>query len=81
MGLSDTIEKLDKYNERLAKGKAEKIKPHHVERVIEKLTAKETELVAEMPGVTKAEKRERMEQKLARIREQIERATWLREQI
>ena len=77
MALTKAIEKLKKYYDRLETGHAKKIKPNHVKKVIEKLTTKEASLIEEIKTTNKASKRERLEQKLATAREQIERARWL----
>ncbi|MBL4810763.1 MAG: hypothetical protein JKX69_00030 [Rhodobacteraceae bacterium] len=81
MGLNGIVERLDKYQKRVASGRAEKIKPHHIQKAIEKLTAKEVELVAELAGVTKPSKRLRFEEKISMIQKQVERAKWLAQQI
>lgn len=81
MGWSDVVERLDKYHKRLAKGKADKIKPHHVEKAIEKLTVKHKQLGKELEETTKASKRERIEVKMAAVQKQIDRAKWLEKQI
>lgn len=81
MGWKDIADRLDKYQRRLDEGKAEKIKPHHVEKALAKLAAKETQLMKELGETDKVEKRTRLEQKIATIRAQIEKARWLSEQI
>ena len=81
MGLNKIIERLDKYQKRLADGKAEKNKPRHIEKAIAKLTTKEAALTAELEDTTKPEKRERLESKLLVIQEQIDKARWLQKQI
>ncbi len=81
MGVSAIAEKLNKYQKRLSKGKADKIKPEHIEKAIEKLVVKKEELTAELQDVTKPEKRERIEKKLSTIQKQIERAKWLEQQV
>ena len=81
MGLETTIEKLDKYFGRLEKGKAEKIKPSHVDKAIAKLQAKEAALLAEIEETTKSSKAQRLEGKLATVREQLDRAHWLKGKI
>ena len=81
MGLSDIIKRLDKYQRRLAEGKAEKIKPHHIQKAIEKLTAKEALLAMELEETTKPEKRERLEGKISTIHAQIAKAKWLSDEI
>ena len=81
MDLNETIKRLDKYQQRLAEGKAEKIKPHHIQKAIEKLTAKEAELTEEIRDTTKPDKRIRLEEKVSAIRAQIEKAKWLAEEL
>ncbi|TRD22994.1 hypothetical protein [Palleronia caenipelagi] len=81
MGIESTIEKLDKYSERLKKGKVSKIKPSHVDKMIRKLEAKEQLLLEELAEAGKDTKRERLERKLALVREQLDRAKWLKEKI
>lgn len=81
MGLESAIEKLDKYFKRLEKGKVQKIKPSHVDRVIQKLEAKVQLVQAELAETDKETKKQRLEQKLEMIREQQERANWLKSEI
>lgn len=81
MGLSSIVKRLDKYQERLAKGKVEKIKPRHIQKVIAKLTTMEAQLTTELADMTKPDKRKRFEGKVSTIREQIEKAKWLETQI
>jgi len=79
--LTKAVEKLDKYHDRLKTGKAAKIKPSHLKKVAEKLRASEIALRAELEEATKADKKERLERKLAFVREQQARARWLTEQL
>ena len=65
MGLKKLAEKVADYNERLRSGKASKIKPGHVEKVLEKLRKKSVELEAELAATHAPEKRVRLERKLA----------------
>lgn len=81
MGLSSIVKRLDKYQERLAKGKVEKIKPRHIQKVIAKLTTMEAKLTTEIAEMTKPAKRKRFEDKVSRIREQIGKAKWLETKI
>ncbi|MDQ2090939.1 hypothetical protein [Marimonas arenosa] len=81
MGLESAVEKLDKYFKRLEKGKAQKIKPSHVEKVIGKLEAKAALLQTEISETEKESKKQRLERKLQMVREQQERARWLAEKI
>lgn len=77
MGLKKLAAKVADYNERLKTGKASKIKPSHVEKVLEKLRKKSVELEAEIAATQSAEKRARLERKLEVARAQEERAVWL----
>ncbi len=81
MDVETSLEKLDKYFKRLKKGKAQKIKPSHVEKVIEKLSNKEEMLLAEIADTQKENKIERLERKRVFLREQTERARWLLKEI
>lgn len=81
MALETTIEKLDKYYDRLEKGKVQKIKPDHVRKVTRKLKAKEAILLAEIEETAKASKVERLDRKLKLVREQLDRAQWLLDKI
>ncbi|MEE4189625.1 MAG: hypothetical protein V2I76_14425 [Roseobacter sp.] len=79
--MSNIVKRLDKYQDRLARGKVEKIKPHHVQKMIAKLTMMEARLAGELADTVKPEKRKRVESKVLTIREQIEKAKWLETQI
>ncbi|MGA9253485.1 MAG: hypothetical protein WBV78_20960 [Roseobacter sp.] len=81
MGLTKIGEKLDKYFGRLDDGKAVKIKPAHVEKVIAKLRAKQSILQQEIDTATKPSQKERLKRKLSVAEDQIERAEWLMEKI
>lgn len=81
MPMKETAEKLEKYQDRLRSGKAEKIELKHVEKILEKLTSKKTEITAELAEATKQGKRERLEHKLATVQELIEKARWLAAQL
>lgn len=81
MGLESVIEKLDKYFKRFDKGKAQKIKPAHVEKVIDKLEAKADLLRAELAETEKESKKSRLERKLDMVREQQKRARWLKKEL
>lgn len=81
MGLTSTVEKLDKYFRRLDEGKAQKIKPSHLDKVMAKLDAKEASLRAELAETRKPSRRERLEDKLALVGEQRQRAVWLRQRL
>ena len=77
MGLKTLAEKVAEYNERLARGKASKIKPSHVKKVLEKLRKKRDELEAEIATARNADQKDRLNRKLGIASEQIERAEWL----
>ena len=81
MALAKAIEKLKKYYGRLEAGKAKKIKPSHVKKVMDKLLANEHDLLEHIATTNKASKRERLEQKLVTTRKQIDRAKWLLDKI
>ncbi len=81
MALSKSIEKLKKYYARLEAGKAKKIKPSHVEKVMRKLEANEQKLLEEISNTTKTSKKKRLKQKLETTRNQLDRAKWLHAKI
>jgi hypothetical protein len=81
MGLESTIDKLDKYFKRLAEGKAQRIKLVHIEKVIRKLEVKEKLLVTDLADTAKDSKKKRLKRKLALVRDQQERARWLKKKI
>mgnify|MGYP000692553260 FL=1 len=77
MGLKKLAAKVEEYNARLESGKASKIKPSHVEAVLQKLRSKLTKLETEIATATSADKKARLEGKLAIAQTHIERAEWL----
>ncbi len=77
MELLKSIKKLDKYYGRLKKGNVQKIKPNHVEKVINKLRVKEQIIKDELAETTKTSKAERLNQKLVTVQDQLKRAAWL----
>lgn len=81
MGLESATEKLDKYLKRLEKGKAQKIKPDHVEKVARKLKAKADALQAEIADTDNPDKLHRLQRKLKLVQEQLDRASWLQGKI
>ena len=81
MGLKKLAMKVEDYNARLESGKASKIKPDHVEKVLQKLRVKAANLEAEIAAAPSAEKRARLEGKLAIARTHISRAEWLLEEL
>ena len=78
MGLKKLAGKLEDYRQRLEAGKASKIKPDHVEKVLGKLDRKIAELEAALEAEERADRRERLDGKLRIAREQRDRAEWLR---
>ena len=81
MKLRRSAEKLDDYRKRLEKGKVAKIKPAHVEHIINKLNAKRTKVARALEGADNKKKRERFTRKLAVVDEQLERAQWLENEV
>ncbi len=81
MGLESTIEKLDKYYGRLEQGKARKIEPSHVDKILAKLETKARSLQDELAVTTKKSRKQRLTLKLELVREQQARARWLKDNI
>lgn len=81
MGLKKLAGKLSDYNTRLERGKAEKIEPDHVEKVLGKLRKKADQLEVEIASEEKADKKARLQRKLGIAREHVARAEWLLTQI
>lgn len=81
MALSKTLEKLEKYNSRFEAGKVKKIKPSHVQKVIDKLETRERDLLEEIQTTKKASKRDRLERKRITTLEHLDRARWLLREI
>lgn len=81
MGLKKLTAKLAEYQERMDGGKASKIKPDHVMKVLQKLEKKRVELEAEIAAASSPDKRERLERKLEVARAQQDRAEWLLREI
>lgn len=77
MDLKKLAAKVVEYNERLEGGKASKIKPSHVEKILHKLRKKSVELEADILSAKSADKKSRLEKKLGVARTHIERAEWL----
>ncbi|ABV92290.1 hypothetical protein Dshi_0544 [Dinoroseobacter shibae DFL 12 = DSM 16493] len=77
MGLKKLADKVTDYNARLDSGKASRITPSHVEKVLRKLRVKSTELEAEIAAASSAKKKARLESKLGIARTHIARAEWL----
>ena len=81
MPLSRIIEKLNKYTDRLLRGKDSKIKASHVEKVIAKLAKREANLLEQIASEDNPERRTRLNKRLGVNREQAKRARWLLKQI
>jgi hypothetical protein len=77
MGLRKLVEKLADYQERLEAGKARSIEPGHIDKVLDKLRRKETDLLSRIAAETDEEKRADLDRKLRVAREHISRAEWL----
>jgi len=81
MPLSRLIEKMNKYTERLERGKVSKIKASHVEKVIAKLEKREVSLSKQIEAEKNPENKNRLQKKLSISREQLKRARWLSEML
>lgn len=81
MGLKKLAEKVAEYQQRLEAGKARRIAPEHVEKVLDKLRRKEADLLARIAAEPDAEERADLERKLRVAREHIARAEWLRGEV
>jgi len=81
MGLKKLAEKVGEYKERVDSGKASKIKPGDVEKVLGKLRRKSAELESEIASAKAPEKKGRLERKLGIARTHIERAEWLLQEV
>jgi hypothetical protein len=81
MGLKKLAAKVADYNDRLDSGKASKIKPGHVRKVLEKLRKKEASLSEELADARDDDAKARLERKLEVAREHIARAEWLLREI
>jgi len=81
MGLKKLAAKVAEYNARLEGGKASKIKPNHVKKVLEKLRAKQVDLESDLAEAKHHDKKVRLKRKLGIVQEHIARAEWLLQQI
>lgn len=81
MGLSKSIEKLGTYFERLEAGKTRKIKPSHVQKVIDTLEQREKSLKDDIQAATKKSKQDRLRGKRKTVLEQLAKARWLLKEI
>lgn len=77
MGVKKLAAKVADYKQRLEDGKASKIEPDHVEKVLAKLRRKQADLDQRLAETTGTDERERLERKLAVAKEHIARAEWL----
>ena len=77
MPLSRLIEKLNKYTDRLERGKVEKIKASHVEKVLAKLEKRESDLKIKLKAEKNEENRVRINKRIRVNKKQAERARWL----
>ena len=77
MTLKNSIGKLDAYYDRLKAKKVDKIKLKHVQKVLDKLKAKQLSLQDELQSAKKAAKKARLQGKLEIVGEQIKRGQWL----
>lgn len=76
MGLKRLASKVVDYNERLKRGKASRIKPSHVKKVLGKLKKKAADLEDEIATEKRADKKVRLRKKLKIALEHVERAEW-----
>ncbi len=81
MALKKNISKLDQYYQRLENHEVDKIKVKHVDKVIDKLVAKEASLIEDIKAAKKPAKKERLTHKLHVVREQIKRGKWLKQEV
>ena len=77
MGVKKLAAKVADYDDRLQNGKAKKIKPDHVRKVLRKLRDKEAELAVQSAETKDSKKLDRVNRKLDIAREHIVRAEWL----
>ncbi len=78
MGNKKIAEKLGDYFARLDEGKAQKIKPRDVDKIIEKLQARRVELDEARASAPGRNREARLTQKIETVDILLERATWLR---
>jgi hypothetical protein len=77
MRLKKLAAKVADYRERLEEGKASRIEPRHVEKVLKKLRKRKVELEERVATESDGEHKDRLHRKLEIAREQISRAEWL----
>lgn len=81
MGLKKLAAKLTDYYERLERGKASKIKPDHIWRVVDKLRRKTAEIEADIARANNPDKKSRLKRKLGIVNEHMKRAKWLLKEV
>lgn len=81
MGLSEVAEKLGEYRTRLEAGQVSRIQPEHVDRVIRKLQSKRAALTESLDAAERESERVRLERKIAKAKDLIDQAHWLRDQL
>ncbi len=81
MGLKKLAAKLAEYQDRVEAGKARKIEPKHVRKVLDKLRRKESELVDDLADVSGDRDRDDLERQLHVARQHIDRAEWLLKEV
>jgi hypothetical protein len=81
MGLKKLAAKVAEYNERLESGKASKIEPAHVQKVLDKLRKKREGLESSIASESSADKKARLEKRLSVARIHVERAEWLMKEL
>ncbi len=81
MGLEKLAAKVIEYNARLESGKASKIKPDDVKKVLKKLRKKSATIQSEIDGATSPEKKSQLQNRLGIAQAHIARAEWLLKEI
>jgi len=81
MGLKKLAAKLVEYQDRVDAGKARKIEPEHVRKVLDKLRRKEARLADDLAGASDKDVREDLERELNIARQHIARAEWLLQEV
>ncbi len=81
MGLKKLAAKVADYNERVENGKASKIKPDDVKKVLKKLQGKKASLEVKISEASNLDEKARLRRKQEIAQEHIERAEWLLSEI
>ncbi|WP_193142185.1 MULTISPECIES: hypothetical protein [unclassified Meridianimarinicoccus] len=81
MGLKKLAGRVEAYRDRVKQGKADKIKPQHVERVLDRLRRKEADLKDKLDHAHGSRDKDRLKRKLRVARKHIERAEWLLKEV